>query len=375
MDKLPAYAELHCVTNFTFLRGASHPEELVGRARELGYAALAITDECSVAGVVRAHVAIKQAPLKLLIGAEFRLACGLRFVALARNRRGYGRLCSLITRGRRAAEKGEYALVRSDAEDCLDLCCVLWLPDAKPDHDAGVWLKEHFGENLWIAVELARDGADRARLAALARAGERLALPLVATGNVHMHVRERRALQDALTAIRLNASIAEVGWSLHANGERCLRERARLARLYPGELLAETLAVVERCAFSLDELRYEYPREIVPEGQTPVSYLRKLTEQGAERRWPQGMPQRAREIIERELALISELNYEPYFLTVYDIVSYARSRGILCQGRGSAANSLVCYCLGITAVGLERGALLIERFISKERNEPPDIDV
>jgi error-prone DNA polymerase len=397
LDELPAYAELHCVTNFTFLRGASHPEELVERAWKLGYAALAITDECSVAGVVRAHVAIKedsseqtsgsggdadgapgderQTSLKLLIGAEFHLACGLRFVALAKNRRGYGRLCSLITRGRRAAEKGDYTLVRSDAEDCLDQCCILWLPDAKPDHDAGAWLKEHFAGNLWVAVELARDGADRARLAALARAGERLGLPLVATGNVHMHVRERRALQDALTAIRLNASIAEAGWSLHANGERCLRERGRLARLYPGELLAETLTVAERCAFSLDELRYEYPREIVPEGQTPATYLRKLTEQGAERRWPQGMPQRAREIIERELVLIAELNYEPYFLTVYDIVSYARSRGILCQGRGSAANSLVCYCLGITAVGLERGALLMERFISKERNEPPDIDV
>ncbi|MGH8219767.1 MAG: PHP domain-containing protein, partial [Steroidobacteraceae bacterium] len=398
LNELPAYAELHCVTNFTFLRGASHPEELVERARELGYAALAITDECSVAGVVRAHVAIKKhakqsggdtdrmlddrtpggvprEQLKLLIGAEFRLACGLRFVAIAKNRRGYGRLCRLITRGRRAAEKGEYALARSDAADCLDQCCILWLPDVKPDQEAGAWLRERFRGNLWVAVELARDGADRARLAALARAGERLGLPLVAAGDVHMHVRERRVLQDALTAIRLNVPVAEAGWSLHANGERFLRDRARLARLYPGELLAETLAVAERCAFSLDELRYEYPREIVPEGETPATYLRELTEQGAERRWPGGMPQRAREIIERELTLIAELNYEPYFLTVYDIVAYARGRGILCQGRGSAANSLVCYCLGITAVGLERGSLLMERFISKERNEPPDIDV
>jgi len=401
LDGLPAYAELHCITNFTFLRGASHPEELVERARELGYAALAITDECSVAGVVRAHVAIKKdgsaqrsenggadrtvsiepqadlprAPLKLLIGAEFRLLCGLRFVAIAMSRRGYGRLCSLITRGRRAAEKGEYALARSDVEECLDRCCVLWLPDKNPDHTAGAWLKEHFGADLWIAVERARGGADRAHLAALARAGERLGLPLVAAGDVHMHVRERHVLQDALTAIRLNAPISEAGWSLHANGERFLRERALLARLYPGALLAETLTVAERCAFSLDELRYEYPREIVPEGQTPPTYLRKLTEEGAQRRWPQGMPQQAREIIERELALIAELRYEPYFLTVYDIVAYASGRGILCQGRGSAANSLVCYCLGITAVGLERGSLLMERFISKERNEPPDIDV
>ncbi len=389
MDELPAYAELHCVTNFTFLRGASHPEELVDRARKLGYAALAITDECSVAGVVRAHVAIRKGrsdaeapahdaprlPLKLLIGAEFRLVCGLRLVALAMDRRGYGRLCSLITRGRRAAQKGAYALARSDVEACLDQCCILWLPDAEPALDAGAWLQERFRGNLWIAVELVRDGADRARLAALTRAGQRLGLPLVAAGDVHMHVRGRRALQDALTAIRLNVPIAEAGWSLHANGERYLRERARLARLYPGELLAETLAVAERCTFSLDELRYEYPREIVPEGETPATHLRKLTEQGARVRWPQGVPPRARDIIEKELALIAELRYEPYFLTVYDIVARARSLEILCQGRGSAANSLVCYCLGITAVGLERGSLLMERFISKERNEPPDIDV
>ncbi len=387
----PAYAELHCVTNFTFLRGASHPEELVDRARKLGYAALAITDECSVAGVVRAHMEAKKAGLKLLIGAEFRLVeahrPGLRFVALAANRRGYGRLCSLITRGRRAASKGEYTLTRADVESCLDQCLLLWLPDARPnaqppiwrdvkfDLEAAAWLQERFRGNVWIAVELTRDGADRARLDRLQRVGRQLGLPLVASGDVHMHVRERRRLQDALTAIRLNAPLTEVGWDAYANGERHLRERARLARLYPRELLAETLAVTERCTFSLDELRYEYPRELVPSGETPTTHLRKLVEQGIQRRWPQGASPEARSIIEHELELIADLRYEPYFLTVYDIVAHARSLGILCQGRGSAANSLVCYCLGVTAVGPERASLLIERFISRERNEPPDIDI
>jgi DNA-directed DNA polymerase III PolC len=392
LSEPPPYAELHCLTNFTFLRGASHPEELVDRARQLGYAALAITDECSVAGVVRAHMAAKEtpdaaeaapalrAPLKLLIGAEFRLTCGMRFVALATDRRGYGRLCSLITRGRRAAPKGEYTLARPGVESSLEQCLILWLPDLeRPDPEAYLeaasWLKERFRGKLWIAVETRRGGADRKRLASLAEVSRTLGLPLVASGNVHMHVRERRRLQDALTAIRLNVPLTQAGWNLNPNGERYLRERARLARLYPSELLAETLAVAERCTFSLAELRYEYPREIVPEGETPATYLRKLVEQGAQMRWPQGMPERARGIIEHELELIAELAYEPYFLTVHDIVAHARSRGILCQGRGSAANSLVCYCLAVTAVGLERSALLIERFISKERNEPPDIDI
>jgi error-prone DNA polymerase len=376
----PRYAELHCLTNFTFLRGASHPEELVTRARKLGYAALAITDECSVAGVVRAHIAAKSSsepsapPFKLIIGAEFRLACATRFVALAMNRQGYARLCRLITRGRRAAPKGEYALTRADIED-LDQCLILWLPSLEPDAATGAWLRDRFLGRVWIGVELTRDGADRQRLDALRRLGHTLELPLLASGDVHMHVRERRNLQDALTAIRLNVPLAEAGWQLYPNGERHLREPARLARLYPHELLAETLVVAERCTFSLDELRYEYPRELVPQGETPTSYLRKLTEEGARWRWPQGLPEKARSVIEYELALIADLRYEPYFLTVQDIVAYARSLGILCQGRGSAANSIVCYCLGVTAVGLERTSLLIERFISRERREPPDIDI
>lgn len=376
------YAELHCLSNFTFLRGASHPRELVERACKLGYAALAITDECSVAGVVRAHAAIEKhgaadCRLKLIVGAEFLLTCGMRFIALATDRHGYGQLCRFITLGRRAAGKGRYSLARCDLENALGHCLILWLPDARPDANAADWLKERFEGRLWIAVELLLDGTDRERLATLTHLGRTLAIPLVASGDVHMHVRERRKLQDALTAIRLNVPLAEAGWHLHPSGERYLREPARLARLYPPALLAETLAIARRCTFSLDELRYEYPRELVPEGETPASHLRNKVEAGARWRWPQGVPASVRATIERELSLIADLGYEPYFLTVEDVVKFARGKNILCQGRGSAANSVVCYCLGVTAVNPQRKniSMLVERFISRERHEPPDIDI
>jgi DNA polymerase III alpha subunit/intein/homing endonuclease len=375
--KAPAYAELHCLSNFTFLRGASHPHELIERADELGYRALAITDECSVAGVVRAHVAARDRPVKLIVGAEFRLSCGLRFVALAVDRRGYGRLCRLITRGRRAAPKGEYTLTRADLEATgLEQCFILWLPAARPSPEELRWLAGLFPDRVRIAVELLRDGTDGAHLAVLRTLGAECGVPLVASGDVHMHVRARARLQDALTAIRLGLPIAAAGLQLHANGERYLREPARLARLYPHELLEAAVELAAGCHFSLDELRYEYPRELVPPGETATSYLRRLTQQGARWRWPGGVPPDEHAAIEHELALIAELNYEPYFLTVYDIVAYARGRGILCQGRGSAANSRVCYCLGVTSVDPQRGAaLLFERFISRERSEPPDIDI
>ena len=381
MIEPPVYAELHSLTNFTFLRGASHPHELVGQAVELGYEALAITDECSVAGVVRAHVAAKGQQLKLIIGSELRLTCGLKLVVLATDRRGYGRLCRLITRGRRAAEKGEYSLTRADLEENgLEHCLVLWLPEHRSSAEArseeARWLEARFSGRLWIAVELLRDGMDRERLGTLQRIGRDVSLPLVASGDVHMHVRARRRLQDAVTAIRHNVPIWEAGTKLYPNGERYLRERGRLAKLYPRELLEETVAIAGRCTFSLEELRYEYPHELVPPGETPTSHLRKLTEAGARWRWPQGVPEGERSAIEHELALIADLRYEPYFLTVHDIVAFARSKEILCQGRGSAANSRVCYCLGVTSVDPLRGAsLLFERFISRERNEPPDIDI
>jgi error-prone DNA polymerase len=374
----PAYAELHCLSNFTFLRGASHPHELVEQADALGYSALAITDECSVAGVVRAHMAAKRRQLKLIIGAEFQLRCGLKFVALAIDRHGYGRLCRLITRGRRGASKGQYNLTREDLQALPpEQCFILWLPSARPQSEELLWLAARFPPGrLRIAVELLREGKHARRLATLTRIGAESGIGLIASGDVHMHVRDRRRLQDALTAIRLNEPIAELGTRLYANGERYLRERTRLERLYPRELLAATVELARSCHFSLDELRYEYPHELVPPGETPTSYLRRLTEEGARWRWPGGVPAAERVGIEHELALIEELHYEPYFLTVHDVVAFARSQGILCQGRGSAANSRVCYCLGVTSVDPQRGAsLLFERFISRERNEPPDIDI
>jgi error-prone DNA polymerase len=379
---LPSYAELHCLTNFTFLRGASHPEELVTRACKLGYSALAITDECSIAGAVRALLQLRREVaagrhLKLIVGAEFRLTCGLRFIALAPTRHAYGRLCRLITRGRRASEKGTYTLERLDVQALLSQCLILWLPGATPQPDEARWLAERFPGDVWIAVELHCDGDDGERLARLQRLGRDLGLPLVASGDVHMHERRRRRLQDVLTAIRLTVPIAEAGWHLYPNGERHLRERRRLARLYPPELLAETQVIASRCSFSLDELKYEYPHELVPSGETPQSYLRQLVEKGARWRWPKGVAERTRDSIENELAIIAELRYEPYFLTVHDIVRWAREHHILCQGRGSAANSVVCFCLGVTEVDPQRMAacMLVERFISRERNEPPDIDI
>ena len=377
------YAELHCLSNFSFLRGASHPQELVTTAADLGYAGLALTDECSVAGVVRAHTAAKDLPLKLVVGSELVCAdagaAGLKVVALASDRAAYAAMCGLISRARRAAPKGEYRLGRDDVAECLQKHgLLLWLPsfaDQAADARTGRWLKERFEGRLWVAVELLNEGNDRRRLQAARALGNELAVPLVAAGNVHMHCRERRMLQDTLTAIRRKVPLDKLGFELHSNAERCLRPVHELVRRYPRELLRETLAILERVNFSLAELRYEYPYELVPAGETPTSYLRTLTERGCRWRWPQGESSKIRALIEHELKLIAELRYEAYFLTVHDIVSYARSIGILCQGRGSAANSVVCFCLGITEVDPDRMQTLVERFISKERNEPPDIDV
>ncbi|NDD75542.1 MAG: error-prone DNA polymerase [Gammaproteobacteria bacterium] len=400
----PGYAELHCLSSFSFLRGASQPAELAERAQALGYAALAITDECSVAGVVRAHTALaatlkssassSDEATRLIVGAEFRLACGTPLVVLARDRRGYADLCRLITRGRRAAPKGSYHLTRDDCVALLEPAhvFVLWTPrpaDRTDDVAARAtadWLRTHFATAAWIAVELLRDGTERAHLAALTKLARDSELPLVAAGAVCMHERARRRLHDALTAVRLGVPIAAAGLELLPSGERHLRERARLAKLYPRPLLEATLTIAAQCRFSLDELRYEYPRELVPAGRTAAEWLRELVERGAARRWsvlgqvaPHGqrdaMPAYVRTLVEHELALIAELGYEPYFLTVHDLVEFARRRGILCQGRGSAANSAVCYCLGITEVDPSRMSMLFERFISRERNEPPDIDV
>ncbi len=369
------YAELHCVSNFTFLRGASHPEELVERATALGYHALAITDECSLAGVVRAHQAAKHTRLKLIIGTELRLRDGPGLVLLAPDRQAYAQLSALITLGRLNAPKGQYRLRREDLVGQVPDCLALLLPDPGINQESTVWFAEQFRGRGWLAVELFHGPDDDAHLAHLQALGAATGLPLVAAGDVHMHVRGRRALQDALTAIRLRKPVMELGLQSLPNGERHLRPLPTLQRLYPPALLAQSLAIAERCHFSLDELRYEYPDELVPAGATPASHLRALTFQGAARRWPEGIPESVRKQLERELSLIAELHYEPYFLTVYDVVRYARSQGILCQGRGSAANSAVCFALGITAVDPASSQLLFERFISRARDEPPDIDV
>ena len=369
------YAELHCLSNFTFLRGASHPEELVEQADALGYRALAMTDECSVAGVVRAWQVARERRIDLIVGSEFRLADGMRCVLLATDREGYGQLCALITRGRRRAEKGAYHLDRTDLGTGLDHCLALWLPGPTPRDEELRHLEVCFAGRLWIAVELFAGPGDRQRVAGLEALGRRHGVPRVACGDVHMHRRGRRALQDTLTAIRLGIPVSQAGRALYSNGERHLRPLAALEAVYPPALLAESLRIAGRCRFDLGELRYEYPAELVPEGHTPMSWLRELTEQGMRRRWPEGADESVRATIEHELELIRELSYEPFFLTVQDIVGFARRRGILCQGRGSAANSAVCFALGITEVDPARMSVLFERFISKERNEPPDIDV
>jgi error-prone DNA polymerase len=373
---LPAYAELHCLSNFTFLRGASHPEELIERAAALGYCALALTDECSVAGAVRAHVAAKGCSLKLIVGSEVRLDDGTKLVLLAVDRRSYGGLSSLITVGRRRSSKGSYTLTRSDLEPvAASGALALLVPGERPQPGCARWLAELFPAGAWIAAELHCGANDRARLALLGELAATSGLPLVAAGDVHMHLRSRKRLQDTLTAIRLGKPVAQCVQALYPNAERGLRLRMRLAQLYPPDLLAETLAIAERCSFSLDELRYEYPEELVPAGETPASWLRHLTLEGLAWRFPGGVPGRVRELVEHELGLIDELRYEAFFLTVHDLVRFARSRNILCQGRGSAANSVVCYALGITEVDPGRMSVLFERFVSKERNEPPDIDV
>ena len=372
---LPAYAELHCLTNFSFLRGASHPEELVARAAALGYAALAVTDECSVAGVVRGHLAAKEHGLKLVVGTELQLAEGPKLVLLATSRTGYGNLSELITRGRRSAAKGSYRLTRADLESGVGECLSLLVPSLSPTAAEAEWLAERFPGRAWIAAELHCGPDDRARLEQLRALARAANLPLVAAGDVHMHVRSRRRLQDVLTAVRLGRPVRACGRAIFPNAERSLRLRIRLAQLYPPELLAETLRVAERCEFSLDELRYEYPEELVPPGETPASWLAKLAAEGLRWRFPGGVPDHVRSLVEHELALVRDLRYEAYFLTVHDVVRFARARGILCQGRGSAANSAVCYALGITEVDPARMSMLFERFLSRERNEPPDIDV
>ena len=376
----PDYAELHCLSNFSFQRGASHPEELVARAHALGYRALAMTDECSVAGVVRAHVEAKKWGMKLLLGAEFVLDEGGGFVALARDLKGWGDLCEFITAARRAAPKGCYTVSRARSDfGLLKGCEIILLPPSAINFEAlyaiCIWARGLFCTQLWLATTVQHQPGDVLRQHALKRVSEACEVPRVAVGGVLMHVRSRKPLQDMLTAVRLGRAVAQAGFGVLPNAEAHLRSRARLAQLYPLECLANSVAVASRCHFNLDELRYQYPMETVLAGLTPSQTLRQFTYEGASQRYPQGLPAWVQQQLEHELGLIAELKYEMYFLTVHDLVAFARARHILCQGRGSAANSAVCYCLGVTEVDPSRMSMLFERFISRERNEPPDIDV
>jgi error-prone DNA polymerase len=417
----PAYAELHCLSAFSFLRGASEPAELVERAWDRGYSALAITDECSLAGVVRAHKQLREMReaahhalqeaareaglppaavetieqpqlMQLLIGSEFLVRDDtgtprFKLVLIAQNLHGYGNLSQFITQLRRASPvKGEYTLHwrQIAPEKLADCVALLVLPREASDAELAApahWLLQHFTGRAWIAVELLREAGDAQWLQRLQALSEETALPLVAAGDVHFHVRSRKALQDVMTATRLSRPVAECGFDLQPNAERHLRTRQRISQIYPAALMAQTLQVAARCTFRLDEIKYQYPSEVVPAGVSAAKHLRDLTYAGAEKRWPWnedgmgGVPDRWKFRIEHELALIEELGYEHYFLTVADIVRFARGEQILCQGRGSAANSIVCYCLHVTSVDPDRSTLLFERFISRERNEPPDIDV
>ncbi|WP_278894019.1 error-prone DNA polymerase [Pseudomonas oryzihabitans] len=370
----PGYAELHCLSNFSFQRGASSVDQLFERARVMGYEALAITDECTLAGIVRAWQASKKHGVRLIVGAEFQVAQGPELVLLVQDLQGYQQLCRLITLARRRADKGSYRLLREDLDQVAGLIA-LWVPERDAEAESARWLLEVFPGRLWIAAELHFDQDDQVRLQQLQSLGVALGVALVATGDVHMHCRGRRALQDTITAIRHHVPVAEAGQLLFPNGERHLRTREALGRCYPPELLEETLRIAERCTFSLAELRYQYPSEVVPEGHTATSWLRVLTEEGCAWRWPEGLSDRLRAQIQKELQLIADKAYESYFLTVHDIVRFARQQGILCQGLGSAANSAVCFALGITELDPTRINLLFERFISHERDEPPDIDV
>jgi len=381
---LPDYAELYSLSSFSFQRGASQPEELVQRAHTLGYRALALTDECSVAGVVRAHVEAQRLGLQLLPGAEFAVALSggghFTLVALPHSLQGWGNLCEFITQARMAAIKGQYQCSWAGSPWALLADCeVLLVFSSAINIEAAcaisIRARGLFGMHCWLAASaglVAGDALQRVRVQQMAALS---GLPVLATGQVCMHVRSRKPLHDVLTAVRLGQPVSACGFALQANAEGHLRSRARLAALFPPEWLAHTLTVAQRCTFSLDELRYHYPLEAVLPGQTAAQTLRHYVEEGAQERYPAGVPQDIRARVEHELALIVELRFEMYFLTVHDIVRFARAQHILCQGRGSAANSVVCYCLHITEANPHETSLLFERFISRERNEPPDIDV
>src|SRR5215467_4552838 len=380
------YAELAVTTNFSFLRGAAHPREMVATADALGLAAIGIADRNTFTGVVRAYDEAKKRPgIRLVVGTRLVTTEGFEVLAYPTDRTAYGRLCRLLTQGNLKADKGECHI---GFDDILAVCEGQMLIALPPDE-----LSRGFTERL---AALARAAPGRAflagvhrhrgdeprRLGLLDELGERTGAPLVAVNDVHHHVPERRPLADVLTCIREKCTIAEAGFRLAANAERHLKPPAEMARLFAAfpEAIARSVMIAQACCFSLDALKNEYPDEPVPPGKTAQQHLADLTWQGAKERYPkhlypEGIPADVIRRLDEELAIIARLDYARYFLTVYDVVAHARSKHILCQGRGSAANSAVCYCLGITSVNPDKSGLLFARFISENRGEPPDIDV
>jgi error-prone DNA polymerase len=378
--RMSAPVELQTTSNFSFLRGGSHPQELAARAAELGYEAIGLCDRNTLAGAVRAHAACKLAGIRLVVGCRLDLMDGFSLLCFPQDRDAYGRLCELLTLGKRRAKKSKCDLSYADILDHRDGQWVAALAPEDPGSefkDRLQRLRGDFGRRAHLMVNHLYRGDDRRRIAGLIGLAEAARVPPVAGNNVLYHVPERRMLQDALTCVRHGLTIEKAGLRLLANAERHLKSPEEMRRLFASWPLAIERAaqVAERCRFSLDELRYEYPSEPVPEGMDAQSHLETLTWAGAASRYPDGVPERVVKLLRHELSLIAELAYAPYFLTVHDIVRFARDRAILCQGRGSAANSAVCYCLGITAVDPNQIDLLFERFVSAERNEPPDIDV
>jgi error-prone DNA polymerase len=387
VSTLPRYVELQATTNFSFLRGASHGEELVAQAKALGLSGIAIADRNTLAGVVRAHVAAKELGLQFIVGARLDLRDAPSLICLPRDRAAYGRLSRLISLGQMRAPKGACELYLADVLAHAEGQIFIALPPEDWAWGAGEDFEAQLRRirsgllgadgDLFLAAAPYTRGDDRARIACLDELARRTGLRLVATGDVLYHARHRRPLQDVVTCIREGTRIAEAGLRLEANAERHLKAPAEMARFFKGfeDAFQATLDIAGVCTFSLDELVYEYPDEPVPPGRSAQSHLEDLIWEGAAWRYPASVPDKVHAMLRRELEIIGELNYAPYFLTVHDIVSFARARGILAQGRGSAANSAVCYCLGITAVNPEEADLLFERFVSPERKEPPDIDV
>jgi error-prone DNA polymerase len=380
------YTELQVTTNFSFLRGASHPEEMVEAAHALGYAQLAITDRNSFAGIVRAHAAAKKIGLRIIVGAYLEIQDGYDVLVYAKTLQGYASICALLTEGNLRTEKGKCELYKADLFQHLNGVKLIVIPPAQLNKDVewepgfSTALQEYkttFQDDLYIAAHRRYNGLDQKLLYRLAELSTELNIPMVATNDVYYHIPVRRQLQDILTCIREKCTIHNAGFKLHPNAERHLKdneEMLRLFRHYP-DAIQRTTEIAEACRFSLDELKYEYPEEITSEGRSPQEELAFLAWAGARDFFGDLLPEKTIQSIKHELFFIEQMNYAAYFLTVYDIVRFARSKGILCQGRGSAANSTVCFCLGITAVNPNKFDLLFERFISAARNEPPDIDV